>query len=53
MGGANEYHWTWWQHIIGNAYTLVTLAALFATAAHLHRTAHRKPIPVAPLRAEV
>ncbi|MCP3798342.1 glycosyltransferase 87 family protein [Allokutzneria sp. A3M-2-11 16] len=41
-GGHREATWTWWQHLVGNAYLLIALLALFWTAARLSPCSSRR-----------
>jgi alpha-1,2-mannosyltransferase len=48
-----ELAWTWWQHLYGDAYLLVTLTALLLATWRVRNTAHRAAsshIPVLPRR---
>ncbi|MFB9905802.1 glycosyltransferase 87 family protein [Allokutzneria oryzae] len=41
-GNHLEATWTWWQHLVGNAYLLIALATLFWTAARLSPCSSRR-----------
>ncbi|GAA4030110.1 alpha-(1-2)-phosphatidylinositol mannoside mannosyltransferase [Allokutzneria multivorans] len=44
-GGHREATWTWWQHLVGNAYLLIALLALFWTAVRLSPCSSRRRSP--------
>ncbi|MCE7003745.1 DUF2029 domain-containing protein [Kibdelosporangium philippinense] len=47
-----ELHWTWWQQIVGNSYTLVAFAALLTSALYLGlgSTGDNSPDPLGCVR---